>query len=141
MSQLRRKYVLYIFYSIWAEGSSLTERKESWYAPLLKSRRSFFTRVFVLFLVIDLLGMVYVTRSVYGNLTDGYEWPSPGNVLFPFPFHYPSMFPVTQPLNPLETFTYLIFISNSVWIFWVSLATIYIILPLILKIKDRKSNL
>jgi hypothetical protein len=97
-------------------------------------------RVFILFLVIDLLGMVYVTRNVYGNMTDGYEWPSPGHVLFPFPFEYTSMFPVTQPLGLLETLTYLIFTSNSVWVFWVSLAVIYMILPLILQIRDRKPD-
>jgi hypothetical protein len=98
-------------------------------------------RVFLIFLVIDFLGMVYVTRGVYGDMTNGYEWPQVGHVMFPIPFEYPTMTPVTQPLSPIETFIFLVFISNSVWMFWTSLAIIYIVMPLLLQVRNRKSKL
>jgi hypothetical protein len=116
----------------------LAKQKESWYTPLLESRKAFFVRIPIFILIIDLLGMVYVTRGVYGDLTSGFEWSYPGHFMFPIPFELPSLTPVTQPLNPLEAFTYLIFISNSVWVVWISLAIIYVFLPVLHGARNRR---
>jgi hypothetical protein len=118
----------------------LAKQKESWYTPLLETRKAFFARILILILIIDLLGMVYVTRGVYGDLTSGFEWSYPGHFMFPIPFEIPSLIPVTQPLNPLEAFTYLIFISNSVWVVWMSLGIICIFLPILHQVRNRRIN-
>ncbi|MBN2229518.1 MAG: hypothetical protein JW779_07960 [Candidatus Thorarchaeota archaeon] len=115
----------------------MNKRDAPWYREVRLSSGMILRRVFVLFLIIDLMGMVYVTRYVFGNLEDGFEWGSPGHVLFPFPYEWQTMVPVTQPLNPLETFTYVLFIANGLWLLWVTIGLLYIFSPYIEKFRKR----
>lgn len=91
-------------------------------------------RIIVMCFMVYLAVMVSVAyHGLFGNLFDGFFWPTSGWSLFPIPLN-PHWFigmvlPVHIPLTTLELLVYLIFIGPGVWVFWEIIGIFYIMYP------------
>ncbi|RDE12186.1 MAG: hypothetical protein C4K47_08690 [Candidatus Thorarchaeota archaeon] len=98
-------------------------------------------RLIVVIVLIDFAGMVILAQWVMGNLTDGFFWGgSPGSMLFPIPIRVYSFLPVLTPLSPIDSFVYVVFIWNDIWIAWTAVAVLYIVYPALLKLKSASKK-
>lgn len=103
------------------------------------NRGALLRRLLVLLLLLDLAAMVPLARYVAGDIVNGLYWLYPGMTLFPVPLDLGSVITVTAPLDAIDAFVYVLFISNGIWIAWTVVAIVYIFYPVFRRLKLRKS--
>ncbi len=105
--------------------------------PYFKTKRAAFVRrVAVVLLLLYFAVMVDAGNYVGWSIWHESYFSAPGNNLFPIPFKLPPGYLIAEvivELDFLQTFIYVVFIGQWIWIAWMSLGIIYIMMPIVLK--------
>jgi hypothetical protein len=105
---------------------------------VLKTNRG---RVLVPFFLIYLYNLVRVGSVGGGSFEHGFEWPTSGLQLFPFPINWSEkgfgVLPVVVPMEIADIILYVVFVANGIWLIWAVLSIAYFFLPSIFWIRNR----